>query len=138
MKTTLLVILTIMTTNLFAGVIESTTSGRIGRRSQNCLKFGLCLSKSKSSEDIQIRFLHNTENQTLEIRISVKELTEKQYAALIYFESKIQVQFDESISLPEQITTQLNIQKQTIPAGSYALYQREGCFCITIPINKLV
>lgn len=138
MKTTLLVLMTILSLQLFAGVIETTTSGRIGRKSQNCLKFGLCLSKSESPSDLQIRFIVNTEKQTLEIRISVRELVEKQNHVVGFFESKQHVQFEEPILLPEQLTTQWRTQKLSIPAGQYTLEQREGFFCIIIPVNKLI
>ncbi|HAD34014.1 MAG TPA: hypothetical protein DCF44_05885, partial [Chitinophagaceae bacterium] len=75
MKTTTL---TLLISTLFlitqAGVIESTTHGRVGRKSQDCKKLGLCLNTEKSESSLKFLFRYDDRQAYLELIISFDDL----------------------------------------------------------------
>ncbi len=138
MKTTTL---TLLFNTLFlltqAGVIESTTHGRIGRKSQDCKKLGLCLNTEKSASSLNIVFRYDDHEAYLELMISFDDLKLKQSEALVYFENQSKVNFEEAIELPESLRTALKINKRSILPGRYVL-QRDGAhYKIRIPLQNM-
>lgn len=138
MKTTTL---TLLISTLFlitqAGVIESTTHGRVGRKSQDCKKLGLCLNTEKSESSLKFLFRYDDRQAYLELIISFDDLKLKQSEALVYFENQSKVDFEEAIELPESLCMALKINKRSILPGRYVL-QRDGIqYKIRIPIQYM-
>lgn len=133
--------LTLLTGTLFlmaqAGVIESTTHGRIGRKSQDCKKLGLCLNTEKSASSLNIVFRYDDYQAVLELLISVDDLKQKQSEALVYFENQSKVDFEEAIELPESLRSALKIHQRSILPGRYVLQRNGSHYKIRIPLQNM-
>lgn len=140
MKRTLLlagIAMLLTVTPAIAGIVIKTTI-TIGRKSNDCLGFGLCSISSSSSYTegaVNGTFEVDEERGSMIICIYESDIQKVQPDKMMYFKNKSTVIFAEEIPMTEEINSAIQATNPVrIKKGEYDLSYRNGKFYIEIPL----
>jgi hypothetical protein len=121
----------------FAGIVITTTV-TIGKKSQNCVGFGICSAQKTTS------YTDGSVNGTLDIdevrgslilSISKTDLQNVQPDKLVFFTNKSEVLITEDFAFSTEINTAVQVSKPlVIKKGEYNLTLLNGSYYIEIPL----
>ena len=121
----------------FAGIVITTTL-TIGKKSQNCVGFGICSAQKTTSYNdgsVNGTLDFNEERGSLILSINKVDLQNVQPDKLVFFTNKSEVLITEDFAFSTEINTAVQVSKPlVIKKGEYSLTLLNGSYYIEIPL----
>lgn len=121
----------------FAGIVITTTV-TIGKKSQNCVGFGICSAQKTTSYNdgsVNGTLDLNEERGSLILSINKTDLQNVQPDKLVFFTNKSEVLITEDFAFSTEINTAVQVSKPlVIKKGEYNLTLLNGSYYIEIPL----